>query len=86
MYQNTLYNRLWSRFGDLPGAVDEIERIRGHLDELKHLPQGWYDGVLRSFMEALRRVWWMMILWAVLAIFGILPLKQHQLHSKLTRR
>ncbi|PHH91871.1 hypothetical protein CDD83_9965 [Cordyceps sp. RAO-2017] len=86
VYQNVLFTRLWSRFGDWPDAAGEIGRIREHLDELNHLPPGWYDGVIRSFAEAFRGVWLMMLGLAILALFCIAPMKQHQLHSRLTRR
>ncbi|CAH0021400.1 unnamed protein product [Clonostachys rhizophaga] len=85
VYQNTLYNQLWSRFGDWPDAANEIGRIREHLDELKHLPDEWYDGVMRSFMEAFRGVWLMMLGLALTALFCIAGMKQHQLHSRLSR-
>ncbi|CAI6093690.1 unnamed protein product [Clonostachys chloroleuca] len=85
VYQNILYNQLWSKFGDWPDASEEIGRIREHLDELKHLPDGWYDGVIRSFMEAFRGVWLMMLGLALTALFCISGMKQHQLHSRLSR-
>ncbi|KAF4950378.1 hypothetical protein FSARC_13212 [Fusarium sarcochroum] len=40
VYQNILKARLWERFGDQPGAADEIRRIRDNLDEINHLPEG----------------------------------------------
>ncbi|KAK7210016.1 hypothetical protein V2G26_017194 [Clonostachys chloroleuca] len=85
VYQNILYNQLWSRFGDWPDASKEIGRIREHLDELGRLPDGWYDGVIRSFMEAFRGVWLMMLGLALTALFCISGMKQHQLHSRLSR-
>jgi hypothetical protein len=85
VYQNILYNQLWSRFGDWPDAANEIGRIREHLDELKHLPNGWYDGVIRSFMEAFRGVWLMMLGLALTALLCIAGMKQHQLHLQLSR-
>ena len=86
IYQNVLYTELWSKFGDWPDAANEIERIRNHLDELKHLPKGWYDGVIQSFMEAFHGVWLMMLGLAILALFCISPMKQHQLHLRLNRQ
>ncbi|KAF4982371.1 hypothetical protein FZEAL_1990 [Fusarium zealandicum] len=40
VYQNILKARLWDRFGDEPGAAEEIHRIRDDLAEIKHLPEG----------------------------------------------
>ncbi|KAI1820627.1 major facilitator superfamily transporter [Xylaria intraflava] len=85
IYQNVLKNRLWERFGDLPGAAEEISRIRDDIDELKHLPEGWHDGVMASFQEAFHSVWLMLVGLVVLALISISLLKQHKLHSTLAR-
>ncbi|KAI1391081.1 MFS general substrate transporter [Hypoxylon trugodes] len=85
IYQNVLKTELWERFGDLPGAADEIHRIRDDLDELKHLPGGWYDGVIASFMEAFRSVWFAMVGLSLLALISVSLMKQHKLHSTLAR-
>ncbi|KAI1096788.1 MFS general substrate transporter [Rostrohypoxylon terebratum] len=85
IYQNVLKTQLWERFGDLPGAAEEIRRIRDDMSELKRLPEGWYDGVMASFMEAFRNVWFMMLGLGVLALICVSLLKQHKLHSTLSR-
>jgi predicted MFS family arabinose efflux permease len=85
IYQATLRRRLSERFGDEPHAPDEIRRIVNGLDELKHLPAGWRDGVLASFMEAFRNVWILMAGCAGLALVSIVLLRQYTLHSKLSR-
>ncbi|KAI0897875.1 MFS general substrate transporter [Annulohypoxylon nitens] len=85
IYQNVLKTQLWERFGDLPGAADEIRKIRDDMSELKRLPEGWYDGVMASFMEAFRNVWFMMLGLVVLALICVSLLKQHKLHSTLSR-
>ncbi|KAI1407018.1 MFS general substrate transporter [Hypoxylon sp. FL1857] len=85
IYQNVLKSQLWERFGDLPGAADEIRRIRDDLDELKHLPEGWHDGVIASFMEAFRSVWFTMLGLSILALISVSLMKQHKLHSTLSR-
>ncbi|KAM4065985.1 major facilitator superfamily protein [Hirsutella rhossiliensis] len=86
VYHNTLNARLWERFGDEPGAADRISRIRDDIGELRNLPEGWYDGVVDSFIEAFRGVWLTMLGWAVLALACVSPMKQHKLHSTLDRR
>ncbi|KAF5656254.1 multidrug resistance protein fnx1 [Fusarium sp. NRRL 25303] len=86
VYQNILKARLWDRFGAEPGAADEIRRIRDDLDEIKHLPEGWYDGVISSFVEAFRGVWLTLLAFAVVGLLCISLMRQHTLHSTLERR
>lgn len=85
VYQNILKARLWDRFGSLPGAGEEIKRIRDDLGELKHLPAGWQDGVLASFMEAFRGVWLTVLGLAIVGLVSISLVRQHKLHSNLAR-
>lgn len=86
IYQNELRARLWARFGDHPGAAEEIARIRDDLGELKHLPEGWREGVILSFMESFRGVWLMALGLAVLALVTVSLLRQHTLHFTLSRK
>lgn len=86
VYQNILKIRLWERFGDLPGAAEEIARIRDDLSELGRLPEGWYDGVIQSFVEAFRGVWLMALGLTVVALITVSLMKQHKLHSNLARQ
>ncbi|TWU72131.1 hypothetical protein ED733_002604 [Metarhizium rileyi] len=86
VYQNILKARLWDRFGNQPDAAEEIRRIRDDLDELKHLPDGWYDGVINSFMEAFRGVWLTMLGLAIAALVCASLMRHHTLHSTLDRR
>ena len=85
MYQNILKVRLWDRFGDYPDAAEEIRRIRDSLDELKHLPEGWFDGVIQSYIEAFRGVWLTMLALAVGALVCISLMREHKLHTTLSR-
>ncbi|KAF5665185.1 multidrug resistance protein fnx1 [Fusarium denticulatum] len=86
VYQNILKARLWDRFGAEPGAADEIRRIRDDLDEIKHLPEGWHDGVISSFVEAFRGVWLTLLAFAIIGLLCISLMRQHTLHSTLERR
>ncbi|KAG6215339.1 hypothetical protein E4U34_005684 [Claviceps purpurea] len=86
VYQNILQARLWDRFGDQPNAADEIRRIRDDLGELKHLPPGWYDGVMDSFMDAFRGVWLTMLGLALAGLACVSLMRHHTLHSTLDRR
>ncbi|KAI0801691.1 major facilitator superfamily domain-containing protein [Xylaria sp. FL0064] len=86
VYQNVLKNKLWERLGDLPGAADEINRIRDDIDELNHLPAGWHDGVAASFQDAFRSVWFTLVGLAAVALISVSLMKQHKLHSTLARK
>ncbi|KAH7318366.1 MFS multidrug transporter [Stachybotrys elegans] len=86
VYQNVLKARLWERFGDEPDAAERIEHIRNDLSALKHLPEGWYQGVMDSFMEAFHSVWLTLLGMAIIALVCISMMKQHTLHSTLDRR
>ncbi|KAI0016242.1 major facilitator superfamily domain-containing protein [Xylariomycetidae sp. FL0641] len=85
IYQNVLKARLYAHFGDLPGAEEEIARIRDDLAELKHLPPGWYPGVIESFMGAFRSVWFTMLGLVVLGLVSVSLMRQYKLHSTLAR-
>ncbi|KAK7427604.1 hypothetical protein QQZ08_005879 [Neonectria magnoliae] len=85
VYQASLDAKLQERFGDQPNAVEEIQRIRDDLSELQRLPNGWYEGVIASLMEAFQHVWLIMLAWAILALICISPIKQHKLYSTLER-
>src|SRR3569833_328979 len=85
VYQNLLRDHLWRRFGDRPGAAEEIARIRDDIAELDRLPEGWRDGVIESFMEAFRGVWILALALAVVGLVCISLMRQHTLHSTLSR-
>lgn len=85
VYQNVLKDRLWKRFGDEPHAAEIIQKIRDDLNFLKHLPPGWHDGVLDSFMEAFRGVWFTMLALAIGALICVALIRQHTLHTNLSR-
>jgi hypothetical protein len=85
VYQNILKARLWDRFGREPGAAEEIRRIRDDLDELKHLPPGWDEGVISSFVEAFKGVWFTMLGLSIAALICVSLMRQHVLHDNLAR-
>lgn len=85
VYQNILKTQLWDRFGDVPGAAEQIARIRNDLDELKHLPEGWTEGVMASFMEAFRGVWLTALGLSVVGLVATSLMRHHKLHSNMER-
>ncbi|XWW97374.1 hypothetical protein V2A60_005356 [Cordyceps javanica] len=85
-YQNVLKSRLLDRFGDGNDALEEIGRIMDRLEEIHHLPEGWHNGVIASYMDAFAAVWYTTIGAAVLALACICLVQQHELHSRLDRQ
>lgn len=86
VYQNILVSSLNDKFGGRKGADEEIRRIRDSFDELKHLPDGWKEGVLDSFAGALRGVFLTGLAIAVLGAICSAFMRQHTLHKSLARR
>ncbi|KAJ1329386.1 Multidrug resistance protein fnx1 [Microdochium nivale] len=85
VYQNVLKSQLWERFGGMPGAAEEIQRIRDDLGEIDHLPAGWRRGVVASYMDAFRNVWFLVLGFALLAEVAVSLMRQHKLHSTIAR-
>ncbi|KAG9235408.1 major facilitator superfamily domain-containing protein [Amylocarpus encephaloides] len=86
VYQNLLLTGLHSRFDSYPGAAEEIRRIRDSFDELNHLPNGWKDGVLSSYEDSLSGVFLAGLGLAVLGLVCGTFMRQHTLHTSLSRR
>ncbi|KAK3678555.1 hypothetical protein LTR78_001853 [Recurvomyces mirabilis] len=86
VFQNILRRRLEARFEGLPGAADEIERIRDSVERIHHMPEGWYEGVLEAYVESLRGVWAVILIFSLLAAFASLFMRQNVLHKTLERR
>ncbi|TKA26800.1 hypothetical protein B0A50_04246 [Salinomyces thailandicus] len=86
VFQNIVKMRLYDRFGDRPGAAAEIGRIRDSLEELKHLPSGWHDGVIQSHVEALSGVWTVILAFAAVGGLVSLFMREYTLHSNLERK
>lgn len=87
IYQNVLKRELWERLGHLPGAAEEIARIRDDLGELGNLPPGWDKGqVVEAFMEAFGGVWWLMFGLAAAGLVCMACMKEYTLHATLERR
>lgn len=86
VYQNLLSSGLHERFDGMPGAEKEIRKIRNSLDELKHLPTGWKEGVLDSYAGAFRGVYLTAFGIAVLGTVCGAFMREHTLHKNLARR
>lgn len=86
VFQNVLKRELWERFGSKKDAAEIIGRVRDSLDEVKHLPPEWKMGVLETYMDALRAVWWTMFGISLLGAGISLLMREHVLHKNLARR
>lgn len=86
VFQNLLKDQLWQKFGNREDAAHEISRIRDSIDQINHLPPGWKDGVLESYMNALRGVWLVALGIAILGLLVSLGMKEHVLHRNLARK
>ncbi len=85
VFQNILNRRLHDRFGGLPGAEEEIGRIRDSVEEIKIVPDGWREGVLACYVEALRGVWTVVLGFSILGAIASLFIRQHVLYKNLER-
>lgn len=85
VFQNILKMRLWAHFGDREDAGDVIGRIRDSFDEIGRLPDGWREGVMESYMDALRGVFGTACGIAALGALVSLVMREHKLHANLER-
>lgn len=85
-FQNILKDQLWSRFADYQNAAEIITKVRDSVESIKHLPPGWYDGVIDSYMTAFRGVWILNLGIAVLGALASLGMAEHVLHKSLDRK
>lgn len=86
VFQNILKAQLWAKLGDRHNASKIIPRVRDNLDYINHLPRGWKEEVMDSYMMALRGVFLSALGMTVLAAVTALFIREHTLHSNLARR
>ncbi|KZF21004.1 MFS multidrug transporter-like protein [Xylona heveae TC161] len=86
VFQNILKRDLWQKFGDYDNAAEVIRRVRDSFDEIHHLPPGWKEGVLDSYMDAVRAVFVTSLGIAVLGTLASLAMREHTLHNNLARK
>ena len=85
VYQNLLQEGLHQRFDGREGSQDVIRRILNSLDELKHLPEGWSEGVYEAYAIALRGVFLTGLGLAALGLVAAGLTRQHMLHATISR-
>lgn len=85
VYQNLLQEGLHQRFDGREGSADVIKRILNSLDELKHLPEGWSEGVYEAYAIALRGVFLTGLGLAALGLVAASLMREHKLHNTISR-
>ena len=85
-FQNLLRLRLHSYIGNIEDAENVISRIRDSFEEINHLDAAIRGSVRASYMEAVRGVFLIVCGFSVLAASTSLFIKQHKLHTNLSRR
>lgn len=85
VYQNLLQHDLHQRFDSKEGSSKIINRLLDSLDELKHLPDGWRDGVYRAYEISLRGVFLTGLGVAILGLIAACFIKEHRLHQTISR-
>lgn len=89
VFQNILSKQLWDRFAEKKHASEIIQRIRqdfGIINEQNKLPPSWREGVVESYMIAFRGVFVTILGLAALAALCSLLMREHKLHSTMSRK
>jgi hypothetical protein len=86
VFQNLLAAFLSEKFGNEPGAAKRIRKIRNSPDAIDSLPSAWKEGVIATYVDALRGVWVIVLGFAVLAATASVFVRQHKLYSNLARK
>ncbi|KAF2136336.1 uncharacterized protein K452DRAFT_353979 [Aplosporella prunicola CBS 121167] len=85
VFQNILKHQLWGRFAGREGAAEIIARVRDSIGAVQRLPPEWKEGVLESYMWALKGVWSTTLAIGVLGAVCSLAMREHTLHKNLAR-
>ena len=85
-FQNLLRLRLHSHIGNIVDAENVISRIRDNFNEINHFNAAIRGSIRESYMEAVRGVFLTVCGFSVLAALTSLFIKQHKLHTSLSRR
>lgn len=86
VFQNVLRRSLRQRLGSDHHVDDIISRIRDRVSELQHLPPALRQHALDSYSVALRAVFIVSLAMTVFGAACSLLIRQHKLHSNLSRR
>lgn len=87
LFQNILTRELQDEYGGMPDSDTIIRHIRDSLETVKHLPKGWSrDVVMSIYMDGLRGAFVSGLGLAILAALAGLGMKEHILHTNLSRK
>ena len=87
VFQNVLTKELRDKYGGLPHSEQSIKKIKDSLDAINHLPAQWKKQiVLKCYMDGFRGAFQAGLCLAALALISALFMKEHVLHSNLSRR
>ena len=86
VFQNVLTSQLWERMGHEKDASDAVTRVRNDLTAIKELPSQLMEAASQAYMDALRAVFLTLLGIAVLGAVTSLFMREHKLHSNLSRR
>lgn len=86
VFQNLLSRDLWAAIGDRDNAANVIRRLRDSLDVIKELPEDWKYDVQSAYMESLRGVFLTTLGLTVIAGVVSLAMREHTLHTNLSRK
>jgi hypothetical protein len=85
VFQNVLREALWKRIGDVENADSIVARLRGNFQEISQVDPSIRQAVLDSYMVALVGVFCTTFAMSCLAAIVSLFMKEHKLHSNLSR-
>ena len=86
VFQNVLDLRLEAELGHRPGAADVIAKLRNSFEEIYRVPRGWEDIITGVYMDALRAVFLTTLCIGLLGLLVSLMMKEHVLHTNLSRK
>ena len=86
VFQNVLTSQLWQNLGRQKNAQTLIHRVTNDLSAIKKLSPTLMETVMQAYMEALRAVFLTILGIAALGAIVSLFLKEHKLHTNLSRR
>jgi MFS family permease len=86
VFQNILTPQLWRRLGHEKSGSHMIKQVRNNLGAIKELPPLLREGAREAYMDALRGIFLTLLATAVLGAVVSLFMREHTLHSKLSRR